>query len=99
MGQKIAVAIIHGVGNTPADFADGMIADIRRRFANAGAANEDLVLKPVYWSPVVQGMEDELSRRVRLGGPLGYGALRDFMVSFAGDAIAYQPATRPLGTS
>lgn len=92
MGQKIAVAIVHGIGKTPADFAEGMMEDLRGRFSSEGADPNDLVMKPVYWSPVLQGLEDELSRRTKAGGPQGYGALRNFMISFAGDAIAYQPA-------
>ena len=91
-GKKIAVAIIHGIGKTPPDFAEGMKADLLRRFTNAGANPNDLIMKSVYWSPVLQGLEDELSRRTKAGGPQGYGALREFMVSFAADAIAYQPA-------
>ena len=94
MGQKIAVAIIHGIGKTPPDFADKMIQDLRARFGGHGADTHDLVLKPVYWSPLMQGVEDELTRRVKQGGPQGYGSLREFMISFAGDAIAYQPAPR-----
>lgn len=92
MGQKIAVAIIHGIGKTPPDFADKMIHDLRGKFGEEGAETTDLVIKPVYWSPIIQGVEDVLARRVKEGGPQGFGALRDFMVSFAGDAIAYQPA-------
>lgn len=92
MSQKIAVAIIHGIGRTEADFADGMMADLRRKFTAAGGAASDLVMAPVFWSPVTQGQEDALSRRTKQGGPLAWNRLREFMVSFAGDAIAYQPA-------
>lgn len=91
MGQKIAVAIIHGIGRTAVDFADGMMSDLRNRFVKAGAPADGLVMKPVFWSPVVQGEEDELSRRTKAGGPTAWRRLREFMVSFAGDAIAYQP--------
>lgn len=94
MGQKIAVAIIHGIGKTPPDFADEMITDLHDRFGEENAEGKDLVIKPVYWSPLMQGVEDVLARRVKEGGPQGFGALRDFMISFAGDAIAYQPAPR-----
>jgi hypothetical protein len=71
-----------------------MMDELRRRFSTLGGRAEDLILRPVYWSPVIQSAEDELARRTALGGPLGYSQLRNFMISFAGDAIAYQPAPR-----
>ena len=37
MGQKIAVAIIHGIGGTEPDFADGLMKDLRRQFTAEGA--------------------------------------------------------------
>lgn len=76
MSQKIAVAIIHGIGRTEVDFADGMMADLRRRFRAGGGAPHGLVMKPVFWSPVVQGEEDELSRRTKAGGPTAWRRLR-----------------------
>jgi len=94
MGQKIAVAIIHGIGRTEPGFADGLMKDLRRRFASEGADAPDLVMKPVYWSPVLQGGEDELWRRVKRGGPMDFTRLRRFMLDFAADAIAYQPLPR-----
>jgi hypothetical protein len=94
MGQKIAVAIVHGVGKTEPGFADGMMKALRRRFADEGASTDDLVMRPVHWSPVLQSLEDELAQRLKRSGSLGYGRLRDFMMSFAGDAIAYQPGAR-----
>ena len=97
MGQRVAVAIIHGIGRTEPDFADGMMADLRRRVSDGGAAAIDLVMKPVFWSPVFQAEEDELSRRTKAGGPTCWRPLREFMVSFAGDAVAYQPVPGDRG--
>ncbi|MBI2497936.1 MAG: chemotaxis protein [Opitutae bacterium] len=94
MSSKIAVAIVHGVGITQRDFADGMIAELRARFAQATGADAStaLVCEPVYWGPILQGPEDELWSRLRQGGDLDFVSLRRFMVSFAADALAYQPA-------
>jgi hypothetical protein len=92
MGQKIAMAFVHGMGKTPADLPKGKMEDLRGRFSSEGADPNNLVMKPVYWSLVLQGLEDELSRRTKEGGPQGYGALQNSMISFAGDDIAYQPA-------
>jgi hypothetical protein len=91
MGQKIAVAIIHGIGRPDPGFADGLMEELRRGFRGAGAEETELVMKPVYWSPVLQGAENELWRRTQKGGPMDFTKLRRFMMDFAADAIAYQP--------
>ncbi len=94
MSTKIAVAIVHGVGITKPDFAEEMIEEIKERFTkqtglDAGAA---LVFRPIYWGHILQQPEDELWRRMKQGGDLDFTSLRRFMVSFAADALAYQPA-------
>lgn len=94
MSTKIAVAIVHGVGITKTDFADAMIEEIKRRFTKETGidAGEALVFRPVYWGHILQQPEDELWRRMKQGGDLDFTSLRRFMVSFAADALAYQPA-------
>jgi hypothetical protein len=94
MSTKIAVAIVHGVGITKTDFADEMIEEIKQRFTRETGidAGEALVFRPVYWGHILQQPEDELWRRMKQGGELDFTSLRRFMVSFAADALAYQPA-------
>ena len=53
MEQKLAVAIIHGIGRQPPNFADGIIEEIKDRFAGLiGQASPDaraeLEMEPVY---------------------------------------------------
>jgi len=96
MPQKIAIAIVHGVGKQGPTFAEGMIRKLREQFAKEAklapaAAAEALVFEPVYWGPVLHGVEEELWKRVRQGGDLDFVSLRRFVVDFAADAIAYQP--------
>ncbi len=99
MTQKIGVAIIHGVGQQKPDFAEGIKQELTRRFVDlvknvsADPASQ-LVVQPVYWVPVLQNEEDQLWQRLLNGGELDYRGLRKFVVSFAGDAIAYQPAPK-----
>jgi hypothetical protein len=96
MTQKLAVAVIHGIGKPDAHFADAMIAELRLRFAaaiggrspNPGA---ELVAKPVLWAPVIQDKENELWQRLGNGASMDFIKLRRFMMDFAADAIAYQP--------
>ncbi len=94
MSQKIAVAIIHGIGLVERDFADGLMRELRKRFVSNGASGPDLVMKPVLWSPVLQGAENDLWVKLKKGGPLAYKKVRRFMVDFAADAIAYQPVSK-----
>jgi hypothetical protein len=94
--QKIAVAIIHGVGKQDPNFAEGIAQELRERFAKqVGKRGADpasaLVIEPVYWAPVLQKTEEELQRRLRRGGEMDFTTLRRFLVDFAADAIAYQP--------
>lgn len=96
MPVKIAIAIVHGVGFTPSDFADEMIADLKRRFAQEARADPEtsLAFQPVFWSPVVQGPQDDLWNRLQQGGDLHYSLLRRIIVNVLGDTFAYQPAGR-----
>lgn len=99
MPQKIAVAIVHGIGNQTPDFAEGTMAELRSRFSKlVGGQTPDpaaeIVMEPVYWAPELQDQETELWSRLRKGGDLDFLSLRRFMVNFAADAIAYQPAPK-----
>ncbi len=96
MPQKIAVAIVHGVGRQGPNFADGMIKELSERFGdalkmNAAQVKTALAFGPAYWAPVLGGKEDLLWTQVQKGGPLDFTSLRKFMVQFAADAMAYQP--------
>ncbi|MBK8576068.1 MAG: chemotaxis protein [Elusimicrobia bacterium] len=91
--MKMAVMIVHGVGRPDPGFADGMMASLRSRFL-AATGSDDLVMRPAFWAPVLQDRENELWRRLGAGGPMDFIKLRRFMMDFAADAIAYQPAPR-----
>ena len=99
MPQKIAVAIIHGIGSQTPDFADETITELTERFARIIRTQSqdpaaEVVMKPVYWALELQDNENELWSRLRKGGELDVLSLRRFMVNFAADAIAYQPAPK-----
>ncbi|MFH1283754.1 MAG: hypothetical protein ABII27_08835 [bacterium] len=97
MSQKIAIAIIHGVGIQKKDFADGIIKKLTISFSKhirkySRYPDKELVIKPVFWSPVLQNLEIELWERLKTGGRMSYKKVRKFIVDFAADAIAYQPS-------
>ncbi|MCI0542352.1 chemotaxis protein [bacterium] len=101
--RKLAVAIVHGVGKQEPDFAEPMIGLIRKYFAREvvgmpevsdaeveEVARDALVVKPVYWEPVIQGAEDELWKRMKAGGPIRWRKSRRYAIDYGGDALAYQ---------
>lgn len=90
MGRKIAVAVIHGIGKQTADFAEKMTAELNQHFGPD--MTSDVVIRTVFWAPVLQEAENELVRRVEQGGALHYPDVRRFLIDFLGDALAYQPA-------
>ncbi len=89
MGRKVAVAVIHGIGRQTADFAHQMSAALNAHFGPDMAS--DVIIRTVFWAPVLQAAEDELWRRMEAGGPLHYPDVRRFLVDFLSDALAYQP--------
>ncbi len=99
MTQKIAVAIIHGVGAQDARFAEPMVEEIAERFANqlpktVENPKSELVIVPVHWAPVLQTAQTQLWRKVNQNANLNWMRLRRFMIEFVADAVAYQPSPR-----
>jgi hypothetical protein len=100
--SAVAVAIVHGIGIQGPDFAARFQEKLTRQFARElGWEVQDpaaeIFIKPVYWAPALQDLEDELWRRLKQSGDLGSAGdqpklrLRKFLVDFAADAFAYQP--------
>lgn len=102
MSQKIAVAIIHGVGSQGPDFADKAIEKLSRAFAkhlpdNNKSVEDKLVLMPIYWADILSQRQRILWQTVEddAHNKLNFELTRKFFLAFGGDAIAYQPgATR-----
>jgi len=90
MAHKLAVLVIHGMGDQSADFAEDMIEELHDRIDDHGSDPEEIYWKPVWWAPALAGTQDELLRRLSLNNDLDYRKLRRFIVNALGDAIAYQ---------
>jgi hypothetical protein len=88
MSQKVAVAIIHGIGRQVSNFADKMSHLLSERCRDV--CGEDIVCRSVYWAPVLQDSENALWERLLLGGQMDFMKLRRLMVDFVADAVAYQ---------
>lgn len=96
MTQKLAVAIVHGIGSQKEDFADEMIRLLTKRFVKKleGRIKDpasQVVFKPVFWGSVFEDEEKELWERLKKGGKMDYKGLRLFVINYLADAIAYQP--------
>ncbi|HEX7065210.1 MAG TPA: chemotaxis protein [Bacillales bacterium] len=96
MPQKLAVAVVHGIGSQKEDFADEMIQLLTNKFAKRVAKQTEepasqIVFKPVYWASVFEKEENQLWERLKKGGEMDYTALRLFVINYLADAIAYQP--------
>lgn len=92
--QKLAVIVIHGLGRQKTDFAEQFMKRLRRRYAAAaGISNADchLAIRPVYWAEVLEDRECELRKRLYDNTRLHYKWLRNFLIHYLADAIAYQP--------
>ncbi|MGC4377476.1 chemotaxis protein [Fictibacillus sp. Mic-4] len=92
MTQKLAIVIVHGIGNQDESFADDFIAALTQSFENKVNTPSQLVIEPMFWGSVFQKKEIELWQHVQKGGKLDFTLLRRFVIDFFGDAIAYQPA-------
>ncbi|AFZ22669.1 hypothetical protein Cylst_0306 [Cylindrospermum stagnale PCC 7417] len=104
MSQKIAIAIIHGLGTANPEFANeknpdkfvsGIAQQLKSRFsALMGEKLEDadskLKIKPVYWAPVLQDIQDELGKRLSLDSLNNFFGLREFVFHSLADSIGYQ---------
>ncbi|WP_150271271.1 chemotaxis protein [Paenibacillus tepidiphilus] len=95
MTEKLAVIVIHGLGKQHEDFASAFIKDLYKSFAQiSGEDNPEdrIVIKPVWWASVFAEREEELKNRL-VGAPynLRYTELREFMIHYLADAVAYQP--------
>ncbi|MEH7523089.1 chemotaxis protein, partial [Bacillus sp. JJ1503] len=95
MYKKIAVAIIHGMGNQKEDFANETITMINQTFAKKlEDVVEDpasyLMIQPILWAPVFADRQEKLFESMVQDNKLNYQGSRKFIVTYLGDVIAYQ---------
>lgn len=110
MSQKIAVAVIHGIGRASPEFADksnpgkftgGIARKLRSQVAELlgedGEASR-LEIEAVYWAPVLQDLQDELWKRLEIGNLSNPFGLREFIFHSLADSIGYQitPSDREI---
>jgi len=89
MTQKIAVAVIHGIGTQPSTFARELTEGLNHRIQHV-CGRDGVVIRPIYWAPVLDDSEKRLWNRLTSGGLMRWKAERRLMIDFIGDAFAYQ---------
>lgn len=95
MSQKIAIIVIHGLGKQHEDFAAIFSEYLLKIFTTvSGMKNPEsyLEIRPVWWASVFDEREEKLKKKL-VGPPynLRYDDLREFMIHYLADAVAYQP--------
>jgi hypothetical protein len=93
--QPVAVAIVHGIGNQVARFADHFVRRIEKNLPERLVKDRQVHFETVFWAPTMDKDEIKLEERVRQGGRMRWmhrPPLRRFMIDFVADGIAYQLA-------
>jgi len=96
MYKKIAVAIIHGIGEQTEEYAEKTIDMIEKEFSKQLEEIVEepclyLVIKPILWSKVFSERGNLLVEQTVVRHRLKYQFLRKFIIKYVGDIIAYQP--------
>ena len=86
--MKIAVAIVHGIGNQDKTYADKFINQLRQTYQKISGM-DNLVFESVCWQEEIEPIENTLYEKTT---DLGWSAIRKFLIGYAGDALCYQSA-------
>lgn len=89
MPKKLAVLLIHGMGDQDQDYADDMVDEIKRRIAVGGDPSE-VEFEPVFWADLLSTQQRELWDGINDQNDLDYSRIRRFVLNSFGDATAYQ---------
>lgn len=83
--MKLAVLILHGIGNHRADFADDMIEELKDRL---GSAASEVIFQPCLWGGALDKRQKQLAHDI---APLvdKTRIRRDLVLGGFGDLIAY----------
>ncbi|MFC7370618.1 chemotaxis protein [Fictibacillus iocasae] len=95
---KIALAVLHGIGKQDELFSEQFSYRIRKKFVEnlppfVQNPENELVIQPIFWGSVFQQKEEKIWKDLSSNGALHYSELRQFVIHFLGDAIAYQPSS------
>jgi hypothetical protein len=89
MTQRIAIMLIHGIGDQDPEYVPTATRSLTERIYQD--CDDRAIVRVADWSDVLQPQQNDLIQRLR-SSPMDFDALRAFVISFLGDAIAYQPS-------
>jgi predicted esterase len=97
--QKIAVLVIHGLGNQETSYAEEFTRPIYQALCKHWAGDprspaDDIVFQPVYWAPLLQWRQNDLLMRFDTHFKLDFMPLRRLFAGYLGDVFAYQPTPK-----
>jgi hypothetical protein len=97
MAAKLGVIITHGVGGGREKLLDSMKnmeKELKRKIKACGADPGQICWQPAEWDHVLKKEEDEVYNRFSRGEHLSiwsiWGKLRNFVMSYIADALAYR---------
>jgi pimeloyl-ACP methyl ester carboxylesterase len=94
--KRQALICLHGIGEQRSGYSLKSAAKLQDTFEkmlrkkDASITPPDLIFREVVWAPITSEPQAELWRRVNKKHDLDMVKLRKFLISFAGDAVAYQ---------
>ena len=91
----VALITVHGMGNTPVNYAQGLRRDLRRAM---GVAFKRVVVAPVYYQGILKPNEREVWRRTDLRSKVHYDELRKFILYGFADALGLENNKEMLGS-
>ena len=94
MAKKIGLLIVHGIGTQKPGYSASFVGSLKSVLGRISDA-PDVVVQEVCWQGLLQPAEDGFIRR---SPKLGWMAVRRLFVSYAADALAYQPAETGCNT-
>jgi hypothetical protein len=96
MTTPVAVAIFHGIGSQGPNFADPMIRNLTRRVESMlpPTSPPPVVFRAIHWGDALCQGEQALCSPRRIPPYLGWQRSRRQVVTWLGDAIAYEPTMR-----
>ncbi|HEU4851080.1 MAG TPA: hypothetical protein VFT37_02880 [Telluria sp.] len=84
---EVAFVTVHGMGETPPDYADKVFAEVRRRIPRSKA---DIAMASVYYQKILQDNEAEVWSRVSRHVKVNFAPLRKFLLFGFGDAAGLE---------
>ena len=89
---KVAVVIIHGMGQQKRGFSNNCVREINDRLVKNGKSLNDIAWKEIYWADVIEPRQKKFMQSIisHKSNDIDCVKLRRFVISALGDASAYQ---------